>query len=374
MNIIKMACTLCLCGGIAIGLVSCEKNAPIKIGFSGTLTGPGSDFGARSRNAAQFAVDEINQKGGIRGKKLLLISKDDKNDPESARKADRELIDEGVVAIIGHPTSSMTLASVPLINREKVLMLSPTTSSPDLTGIDDYFIRVIPDNMALSVEHAVFTYHNLATENVACVIDLSNAGYTMTYFTKFKTTFEKMGGTGVHAVKYNTGSNVDYTALTDKLLRFDPDSIFINTNAMDAAMICQNLAKRHYTKPVTSQGWALAEEFIINSGKSSEGVLFPALCDLNSTNKTYLDFKKRFTEFYRGERHSGEILTYEAVMVLKDALMKAPEYTADELKKQILTQKHFHGLLKDFSIDAYGDGKRDLFWMEVKDAQFKRFR
>jgi hypothetical protein len=58
-------------------------------------------------------------------------------------------------------------------------------------------------------------------------------------------------------------------------------------------------------------------------------------------------------------------------MVLRDALMKAKTFTPDELKKQILEQKTFHGLQKDFSIDKYGDGKRDVFWLKVIDSQFK---
>jgi branched-chain amino acid transport system substrate-binding protein len=371
MNIFKMSLIVSLFFLFALGLCSCEQKGPIKIGFSATLTGGGGEFGTRCRNAAQFAVDEINQNGGIKGRQILLISKDDQNNPETARKVDQELIDEGVVVIIGHPTSSMSLASAPLINEKKMLMISPIASAPELTGLDDYFLRAIPDNMAISREHALYTYNNLKAKNVACVIDLSNAGFTMTYFDNYKKTLEQMDGATVHAVKYTTGKNVDYAALVDKLLSYNPDCVFIITNAIDAAMICQNLAKRDYDKPITSQGWALAEEFITNSGKSSEGVYFPVFIDLNYKGKEYLSFKEKFTKYYKGQRQWGEIITYETVMVLKDALMKAETFTPDELKKQILRQKIFHGLQKDFSIDQYGDGKRDIFWLKVADSQFK---
>jgi len=371
MNSNKMYLIVSIVIGIAVVLNSCEQRNPIKIGFSATLTGGGGEFGTRCRNAAQFAVDEINHNSGIKGRQIVLIAKDDKNDPEAARKADQELIDEGVVAIIGHPTSSMSLASISLINEKKMLMISPIASAPELTGIDDYFLRVIPDNMAISREHALYTYHTLKAKNVACVIDLSNKGFTMTYFISFKTTFEQFSGTTVHGLEYTTGLNVDYSSLVDQLLSFNPDCVFIITNAMDAAMICQHLAKRQYTKSIMAQGWALAEEFITNSGKSSEGVIIPVFIDLNSTEKEYLAFKERFTKFYKGERQWGEIVTYETVMVLKDALMRAETLTPDELKKCILEQKTFHGLQKDFSIDQYGDGKREVFWLQVRDSQFK---
>jgi branched-chain amino acid transport system substrate-binding protein len=368
----KMYLIISIVVAIAIVLSSCEKKEPIKIGYSGTLTGKGMDFGTRNRNAAQLAVDEINKNGGIRGREILLIAKDDENNPETARKVDKELIDEGVIAIIGHPTSQMSLASVPFINENNMLMISPSTSTTDLTRIDDYFIRVIPDNRAIAYEHANYTYNNLKAKNVVCVIDLSNEGFTMTYFNNFKNKFEQINGTTVHAVKFTSGLHVDYRSLVDNILSFNPDGVLIITNPMDAAMICQHLAKRHYNKAITSQGWALAEEFITHSGKSSEGVIFPIYTDPHSTKEEYLSFKEKYNQFYEGEPQWGEIFTYEAVMILRDALTKAKVFIPDELKKHILEQKTFRGLQKDFSIDRYGDGKRDVFWLKVIDSQFRR--
>jgi len=70
--------------------------------------------------------------------------KNDKQNPEEALRVDRELVDAGVVAIIGHMTSSMSIVAIPFINKQKVLIDQPHTSTNKLTGIDDYFIRVIP--------------------------------------------------------------------------------------------------------------------------------------------------------------------------------------------------------------------------------------
>ncbi len=318
-----------------------------------------------------MAVDEINHNGGIRGRKLLLISGDDENNPETARKVDKELIDKGVVAIIGHPTSQMSLASVPMINEHKILMISPSTSSDALTGIDDYFIRVIPDNRAIAYKHALYTYNNLKAENVACAIDLSNESFTMTYFSNFKHKFEEISGSAVHAVKFTSGPDVAYRNLVSELLSFNPDNILIITNPMDAAMICQYLAKQHYKKSTTSQGWALADEFITHSGKTSEGVIFPIYTYPTSAEKAYLSFKATYNKIYKGEPQWGEIFTYEAVMMLRDALMKAESYMPDEIRKHILEQT-FHGLQGDFSINRYGDGKREIFWIKVVNFQFRR--
>ena len=72
--------------------LGCERSKPpIKIGLAGGLTGRHADLGINGRNGALYAVDEINRSGGINGRTVELISKDDKQDPDVARQVDREL-------------------------------------------------------------------------------------------------------------------------------------------------------------------------------------------------------------------------------------------------------------------------------------------
>jgi branched-chain amino acid transport system substrate-binding protein len=76
-------------------MIGCEKKKePIKVGFVGGLTGRLSDLGSGGRNGVMLAVEEINNAGGISGRPVELITKDDKQDPEVAVKVDKELIDE----------------------------------------------------------------------------------------------------------------------------------------------------------------------------------------------------------------------------------------------------------------------------------------
>ena len=118
------------------GLTGCDNNKPIKVGFVGGLTGRLSDLGIAGRNGVIMAIEEINKAGGINKRPIELITKDDKQDPEVAVNVDKELIDEGVVAIIGHMTSAMSIAALPLINKKQILMISPTTSTNKLFGIE----------------------------------------------------------------------------------------------------------------------------------------------------------------------------------------------------------------------------------------------
>jgi len=148
------------------------------------------------------AVEEINSRGGVDGRPVELITKDDKQDPEEALRVDRELVDEGVVAIIGHMTSAMSMAVLPFINKEKILMISPTTSTNKLTGIDDFFIRIMEPHKS-EIDHlARQAFKVMGLKKMAAIYDLSNRAYTEGYFHNFKQEFEGLGGKIIHAEHY----------------------------------------------------------------------------------------------------------------------------------------------------------------------------
>src|SRR5512141_700268 len=92
---------------IAAVALACARGEPIRVGMVSGLTGRHSDLGISSRNGATLAISEINDAGGIAGRRLELVVRDDGQDPEHARRAVSELVHAGVVAMIGHVTSSM---------------------------------------------------------------------------------------------------------------------------------------------------------------------------------------------------------------------------------------------------------------------------
>ena len=97
-------------------LLSCTPPEPIRIGFVGGTSGRVADLGIAGRDAVVLAVELRNQTGGVAGRKVDLLIKDDEQNPEVAQRVVRELIDQGAVAIVGPMTSAMALAVVPIAN------------------------------------------------------------------------------------------------------------------------------------------------------------------------------------------------------------------------------------------------------------------
>lgn len=114
---------------------------PIRIGLIAGLSDRGSDFGESVRNGVILAVEQQNQAGGIKGRKIELIVRDDGQNAEQARRAARELIDLPAGSLIGPATSSMAAVVVPMMNEAQLTLISPTATSPDFHGKDDRFFR-----------------------------------------------------------------------------------------------------------------------------------------------------------------------------------------------------------------------------------------
>lgn len=112
-----------------IAFLGCESKKPIKIGFIGGTSGRVADLGISGLDAVQLAVEQCNIRGGINGREIRLIIKDDQQDPAVARQAAQDLISEEVAAIIGPMTSDMGMVVAPILNDAKILNVSPTSPS-----------------------------------------------------------------------------------------------------------------------------------------------------------------------------------------------------------------------------------------------------
>ncbi|MGD2029666.1 MAG: ABC transporter substrate-binding protein, partial [Desulfobacterales bacterium] len=101
-----------------------SKKEPIKIGLVVNLSGRGGTAGEYIREGAMIAADEINKKGGIQGRPISLVIKDDENTVDGIINADKELIAEGVPIIIGHTYSESTLKAYPYVTSRNTLLFT----------------------------------------------------------------------------------------------------------------------------------------------------------------------------------------------------------------------------------------------------------
>ena len=182
--------------------------------FSGQLTGDHADLGVQGRNGASLAVEDSNARGGVAGRPLKLLSRDDGDTPQTAVDADTALLKAGVVAIVGHMTSSQTLAALPTVAAAGRVMISPTTATPELSGKNDLFFRVIPSNESWGLALGAYAARRGLTK-VCVIADLDNASYVESFNAAFERAFGDAGCEIVCRFPFSSKQGPDWGALLE---------------------------------------------------------------------------------------------------------------------------------------------------------------
>jgi branched-chain amino acid transport system substrate-binding protein len=165
-----------LASGLAAPAIA--ANEPIKIGYLPALTGPSSSTGIGINRGTQLAIDEVNNAGGINGRKLELIVRDTQSDPTKAVNAVAELTQRAKASIIWGPLNSgEALAATPLIARDKVPMLHPCWVD-DLIDVKKYpmSFRIAPTNTQIGKGANHYVVDVLKLKKVAVVSDTTGYG------------------------------------------------------------------------------------------------------------------------------------------------------------------------------------------------------
>ena len=356
----------------AIGLIiqSCSMADPIKLGFSGELTGRHAELGVQGRNGAILAVESINAEGGISGRPIDLIVHDDKGKPEGARSADRALIDAGVVAIIGHMTSGQSVAALPVCEKAGVLMLSPTTSTSRLTGIDDHFLRIQPTITSAAGGLARLARNHYSSGRIAIIADQDNQAYTQAFQKAFTEVYLASGGTVSITTLFASSSRPDFGTELKPIFDRGSDGLLVIASARDTAFIAQHARLNGFSAPIFSSGWAQTGDLIHNGGQAVEGLIMVADYDTNSQAPEFEAFTTRYQERFGRPPTFAAAQAYEAVMVLSTALERTSGRKKG-LKKAVLNNRNFSGLVGEIAMDPYGDVVRTQFVVTVKNGRFE---
>jgi branched-chain amino acid transport system substrate-binding protein len=154
-----------------------QNTEPIKIGVVGPLTGDISSLGVPAAKAVELAVNEVNSKGGINGRKVELIIEDGSCTTKKATDAGSKLINiDKVVAIVGGFCSGESSAFGPVAMQNKIIMISPVSSAPSLSHLGKFFFRDYPSDEFQGKYAAEYLYNKLGAKKVAVVYTNSDWG------------------------------------------------------------------------------------------------------------------------------------------------------------------------------------------------------
>ncbi|HEX6473454.1 MAG TPA: ABC transporter substrate-binding protein [Candidatus Limnocylindria bacterium] len=343
------AATICA----ALLVVGCHRQDDVvRIGVAGSFSDP---IGLPMRQAAELAADEINAEGGINGKRLELVIRDDYSDPDSAVFVAGDLYNSDVSAVVGHLFSGMTLAAAPVYNggSDPVVAISPSSSSPDVTAAGEYTFRVCPSDMAHGtvLAHWVRDRLHLTRGAVLYLNDEYGRGIRQTFVSEFT----RLGGE-LESVDPYLGEQPEVGPYLDRLAHERaPEFLVVAGNRSEAEEILRQAHKRKLMMPVLG-GDGL--EGIQDAGALAEGVYlsspyFPSIP--SAANRRFVEaFRRR----YKTPPNQPAAGTYDALYLLKDVIARAGTARAD-VRRALAgvgsVTPPFEGVTGTVAFDANGD-------------------
>ena len=243
---------------------------PFRIGAMDALTGVGESYGNPILNAKLLAVEEINAAGGINGQMLEIIPEDSKCAAQDAITAYNKLTDvDGVKIILGTTCSGAMLGAAPLAEREGVIMLSASATSPDIAGAGDYIFRTAINDLQLGVDTGNTLYadgiHHLATITEAT--DYAEGARRTTV-----ARLEELGGHVVAAESY-ASDVTDFRSQLTKLISANPDGIFLAAQGeFSGGTIIKQLRDLGYEGPIYSEVVPTQPEALGIAGDAATGL------------------------------------------------------------------------------------------------------
>jgi branched-chain amino acid transport system substrate-binding protein len=342
-------------------LSSCKKGADqegetIKVGVILPVTGSKAKFGEIEKKSFEMAAEEINEMGGINGKKIELIIEDTTGKPEVGRSAIEKLITQDKVTIIGGGySSSVTWAAIAVAQQQKVPFLVNTGSADKITEQGwEYIFRLNPP-VSEYTKGLVGFMENVAKDVKTVAILHENSLFGQSGSKKFVKTAENLGLEVIMKEGYEAGA-VDFKPLLTNVKSKNPDMIYMISYIMDASLLMRQ-AKELNINPKLFVGGAAGftlPEFVKNAGDAANYVysatLWTPSVPYEGAQEYFDNFMKKFgtpTEYHGAE-------AYAAMYVIADALRRAKEPTPQAVRDALAEtdMKTIFGPVKFISYDG----------------------
>ena len=351
-----------------VSLSSCAPDEPIRIGFVGGLTGRVADLGQAGRNGLQLAVEEINASGGIKGRKVEILVKDDGQNADQARRVSEELIAAKVAVIIGPMTSAMVEPVLTTATRAGITVLSPTVTTSEMTGKDDLFLRIMADTRTYARLSAQYSFKTNGVRRVAAVFDTRNRAYSESWLAAFRNSFSELGGTVVTELPFESGDGTDYAKLIEQLLKAKPDALLFVSGAVDTARFAQQARLAGAHQKLFSVEWSATERLIELGGRAVDGMYMAQQFDRNDSSPAFQNFSKAYQARFHTSPGFPSVAGYDAMRAVFEAMVRSDSSTS--LKRALLEKGPFTGIQQAVQFDQFGDSQRSALHTSIRDGHF----
>lgn len=335
---------LIMSGAAFTGTALAQGKETLKFGLAMPLSGSQALYGADQVKAAQWAVADINAKGGVNGKQLEMIVLDTQADPQLGINAVNRLASVDKVPVFITAWSSVVKAVAPIANREKILELSVGANSPDIAKLGDYVYTTFPLAEVDVSGLAKYTYTTLGKKTAAVMYINNDSGVEGAAI--YKSVFEKAGGKVVAYEAYDTKAT-EFTGALLKVKASNPDMIHIQGLVSDLPQVIAQMRQLGLQQRVSTYSVGYNPKVIEQLGAAAEGLIVTSLAPGASDNPNVTPFINRWKDSekrvpnglpYTQYLYDGPYLVAELYKWLDKNKLPA---TGENMRKALITAKNF---------------------------------
>ncbi|WP_258831579.1 ABC transporter substrate-binding protein [Peribacillus frigoritolerans] len=352
---------------------SSKSDDTIKIGANLELSGGTASFGQSAADGLKLAIDEIN-KEGIDGKKLEIVKVDNKSDAAEATSGSIKLVSQDkVVAVVGSATSTNTLAQVQVAQDNKVPLLTPTATNPDITNkagkLNDYVFRTCFIDPFQGTVAANFASDEIGAKTAAIYVD-SASDYSKGLAAAFKEAFTAKGGKIVAEEAYVT-KDTDFRSTLTRIKSAKPEFVFLPGYYEEVGLILKQAREDGMDLPfMGGDGWDSPKVVEIAGADALKNTYITNHYSPEDEDAKIQDFVAAFKKEYDKTPDAFAALGYDTGYYLADAIKRSGDASPEKIRQALEDVKDLqlvsgtlnldenHDPIKSATILEYVDGKQ----------------
>jgi branched-chain amino acid transport system substrate-binding protein len=316
-----------------------KGESTIKIGANLELSGGVASYGQSAKEGIELAIEEINKKG-IDGKKLKLVTVDNKSDAAEATSGALKLATQDkVVAMIGASTSTNTLAQVQIAQDNKIPLITPTATNATITNkdgkVNDFVFRTCFIDPFQGTVAANFASNDLKVKSAAVLID-SSSDYSKGLAESFKKSFKANGGEIVKEEAY-VAKDTDFRATLTNIKSANPDYVFVPGFYEEVGLIVKQARELGINVPIMGgDGWDSPDLVKIAGADTLNNTFITNHYSSGDSDKKVSEFVAAFKAKYDGKSPDAfTALGYDTVYFLADAIKRAGSSDPKKIQKAL---------------------------------------
>ena len=367
----KRACFWMVLLTIGFFAVSAFAADTIKIGLLAPLTGFAAADGLSVKNAVDLAVEKVNGKGGILGKKVELIVYDDRADAKEAVALAQKLLQQDkIVGLVAGSYSMPTRAIAPLFQDEGVPLVAAYAIHPDVTKAGDFNFR---NGFLGAVEGRAAAYtavEILKAKKIALLTSDNDFGKTLAEgFNEYLAKFAKGKAEVVLAQTYPM-SEKDFKPYLTKIKEVQPDVIFSSGYYFQTGPVLKQARELGMNTQIIGEEGADSPKTLEIAGEAAEG--FVIVTNLNRDDKRPFvqEFLKEYESRYKIQPDMVGASAYDAFMILCDGIRRAQTTEGKAVKNAIAQTKDYDGLTGVIRGFNKGEVVKEVQVQQVKGGRF----